>query len=44
LASFVKSVSKNLSFSDFIRGFPLRRNKIKSLKVNRYILGGYFIY
>jgi len=43
-AGLVKSVSKNLSFSEFIRGFPPRRNKIKSSEVHKYILGGYFIY
>jgi hypothetical protein len=35
LASFVKIINKNLSFGNFIRGFPPPHNKIKFLKVHR---------
>ena len=35
LASFVKSISKNRSLGNFIRGIPPRPNKIKSSEVHR---------
>ena len=42
LASFVKIITKNLSFSNFVRGFSPPYNKIKSFKIRQNFFKGLF--
>ena len=42
LASFVKIINKNLSFGNFIKGFPPQRNKIRSFKIRQIFFRGLF--